>query len=236
MPEISMVAMNGHTSQGDTYIDGDGMVDAAGNRFSLLGMAQPGAGNTTFLVLKKIYPNGTVEEWRFLPSGNQKIDKCNLLRSGNDVIVEAITHEITSTKPRRLEKQTGVVLDVFITTTSFEAEESGAGAWMPGSGGGGGEMDPEQLRPIIREEIRAALGLAPASVNLKQEFSGSPTGNYRQALEDKARDCIREDGVITLNNIYSSAGLYQRFVETTYEQVMKGLNEKFPTVGTGDNP
>src|SRR5688500_13731212 len=144
MPDIQMAPLPGHSSMGDTYIDSDGVVDAAGNRFSLLAIPVPGAGNDTSVVLKKIAPSGVVVgEWRFRPVSGQKIDKANLLRSGQDVIVECITHAAVNTKPRQLHKETGVVQGVFVTTTSFESEEGGAGAF---TGGGQQEVDVDYAR------------------------------------------------------------------------------------------
>lgn len=150
MPDVQLVPLPGHSSMGDTYLDSDGVVDAAGNRFSLLAEAQPGNGNNTFATLRKLAPDGTVlGTWVFRPMPNQKIDKANLCRSGRDVIVECITHAVTATKPRQLHKETGVVLGVFVTTASFEAEEGGAGAFVPTG-------VPEE-GGVTREELRAEL-------------------------------------------------------------------------------
>jgi hypothetical protein len=209
---------------GDTLIDTDGMVDAAGNRFSLIAEAQPGNSNITFATLKKITPQGvTTDLARFLPAGNQKIDKANLARSGQDVIVEVITHEVTSIKPRRLEKQAGVIRGVFVTNPQFEAEESGPGAFV---GGGSQEVDVDYER--IENIVRSVIGLADASVNLKQEFSGSPTGNFRQALEDKNKDAIREERVMTEAMFAGGSGshiVYEQLVNTSYTGALGALNE-----------
>lgn len=157
MADIQMVPLPGHSSMGDTYIDSDGDVDAVGNRFSLLAEAQPGNGNITFATLRKIAPNGTVlGTWTFRPTANQKIDKANMLRSGRDVIVECITHAITSTKPRQLHKETNKVEGVWVTTSSFESERGGAGAFVPTG-------IPEE-GGVTKEEVQAIVSAAQTSI------------------------------------------------------------------------
>jgi hypothetical protein len=176
--------------QGDVFVDTDGMVDAAGNRFSLLAQAVPANGNDTYITLYKITPQGTFVSWVFRPSQGQKIDKANLLRSGNDVIVEAITHAITSNKPRLLMKESAVVQGVFVTTASYEGEEGGAGAYT------GGELPPQEVgvtKAEVEEVVREVIGLRAGS--LVQAIAGRPEsegGQIRQGLEDKVKDAIRE--------------------------------------------
>jgi hypothetical protein len=196
MPNIQMVPMAGHSSQGDTYIDGDGTVDAAGNRFSLLGQAQPGNGNNTYVTLRKIAPNGVVVgEWTFLPSSNQKIDKANLLRSGQDVIVEVVTHEITSIKPRLLTKESGVITGVFVTNPQFELEEGGAGAWQP-TGGQEVEVDYGRIEEIVNRVVEAKVNAAKTEIvanmisktqwafvhGLNEHYTIAPAPEFRNAL------------------------------------------------------
>lgn len=227
MPDIQMVPLPGHSSMGDTLLDTDGVVDAAGNRFSLLAEAQPGNGNVTFATLRKFAPSGEVlGTWVFRPMPNQKIDKANICRSGRDVIVECVTHAITSTKPRQLHKESGVVLGVFVTTSSFESEEGGAGAFIP-TGQQEADVDYDRIEQIVR----VALGLAPASVNLKQEFSGSPTGSFRQALEDKAKDAVREERVMTEAMFAGGSGspiVYQQLVNTSYTGALGAIRDSAP--------
>lgn len=165
MADIQMIPLPGHSSQGDTYIDSDGDVDAVGNRFSLLAEAQPGNGNITFATLRKIAPNGTVlGTWTFRPTANQKIDKANMLRSGRDVIVECITHAITSTKPRQLHKETNKVEGVWVTTSSFESERGGAGAFVP-TGQQEADVDYAKIKDIM--EAVAVADINPVTNTAK---------------------------------------------------------------------
>jgi hypothetical protein len=191
MPDIQMVPMPGHTSQGDTYLDTDGMVDAAGNRFSLLAQAVPNAGNDTYVTLYKITPQGTYITWVFRPTPNQKIDKANLLRSGNDVIVECITHAITSQKPRQLTKETAVVQGVFVTTASYEGEEGGAGAWMPtGNPPQEIEVDYQRISDIVDARVDAAVAQIVANIIPKVQWAlvHGLNDNFTQAPAPELRD------------------------------------------------
>jgi hypothetical protein len=198
MPDIQMVPLPGHTSAGDTYIDTDGMVDAAGNRFSLLAQAVPNAGNDTYVTLYKITPSGTFVTWVFRPTAGQKIDKANLLRSGNDVIVEAITHAITSVKPRQLTKESAVVQGVFVTTASYEGEEGGAGAYT------GGELPPQEAG-MTKDEFVLALNTPndPLAVALGK------------TIRNKSREAISTEKVLTENN--GQHYFYQFFKDRLYE-------------------
>jgi hypothetical protein len=169
VPEYELQANPTFSTSGDAYIDTDELVDAAGNRYVALAEAQPGNGNNTFVTLRKITPNGVVLELgRFYPTGNQKIDKAVLSRSGRSLIVSGITHEIVGTKPRVLERQDFAVDVGFITTTTFLLEEGGPGAFVgmsqvptptpvPVVCPPPVPVDYAQIRQIMREEIGRAL-------------------------------------------------------------------------------
>jgi hypothetical protein len=198
MPDIQLVPMPGHTSMGDVLVDTDGLVDAAGNRFSLLAQAVPANGNDTYITLHKITPAGAFTSWVFRPSQGQKIDKANLLRSGNDVIVECITHAITSNKPRLLMKESAVVQGVFVTTASYEGEEGGAGAYT------GGELPPQEAG-MTKDEFVLALNTPndPLAVALGK------------TIKNKSREAISTEKVLTENN--GQHYFYQFFKDRLYE-------------------
>jgi hypothetical protein len=201
MPDIQLQPLPNHSMQGDVFVDTDGMVDAAGNRFSLLAQAVPANGNDTYITLYKITPQGTFISWVFRPSQGQKIDKANLLRSGNDVIVECITHAITSNKPRLLMKESAVVQGVFVTTASYEGEEGGAGAWQPD----GQPPQPPQEAGMTKDEFVAALNTPsdPLAVALGK------------TIKNKSREAISTEKVLTENN--GQHYFYQFFKDRLYE-------------------
>jgi hypothetical protein len=191
MPDIQLVPMPGHTSMGDVLVDTDGLVDAAGNRFSLLAQAVPANGNDTYITLHKITPAGAFTSWVFRPSQGQKIDKANLLRSGNDVIVECITHAITSNKPRLLMKESAVVQGVFVTTASYEGEEGGAGAWMPtGNPPQEIEVDYQRISDIVDARVDAAVATIVANMIPKVQWAlvHGLNDNFTQAPAPELRD------------------------------------------------
>lgn len=187
MADIQMVPLPGHSSMGDTYIDSDGDVDAVGNRFSLLAEAQPGNGNITFATLRKIAPNGTVlGTWTFRPTANQKIDKANMLRSGRDVIVECITHAITSTKPRQLHKETNKVEGVWVTTSSFESERGGAGAFVPTGVPEEGGVTKEEVQTIVSAAQASIISTVVGNIIPKVQYA------FINGLDDENEDDLAE--------------------------------------------
>jgi hypothetical protein len=191
MPDIQLQPLPNHSMQGDVFVDTDGMVDAAGNRFSLLAQAVPANGNDTYITLYKITPQGTFISWVFRPSQGQKIDKANLLRSGNDVIVECITHAITSNKPRLLMKESAVVQGVFVTTASYEGEEGGAGAWMPtGNPPQEIEVDYQRISDIVDARVDAAVAQIVANIIPKVQWAlvHGLNDNFTQAPAPELRD------------------------------------------------
>jgi hypothetical protein len=191
MPDIQLQPLPNHSMQGDVFVDTDGMVDAAGNRFSLLAQAVPANGNDTYITLYKITPQGTFISWVFRPSQGQKIDKANLLRSGNDVIVECITHAITSNKPRLLMKESAVVQGVFVTTASYEGEEGGAGAWMPtGNPPQEIEVDYQRISDIVDARVDAAVATIVANIIPKVQWAlvHGLNDNFTQAPAPELRD------------------------------------------------
>jgi hypothetical protein len=63
--------------------------------------------------------------------------------------------------------------------------------------------------------------IVAGEVNRLRGYFGETTlpegQRVRQALENKAKDAIREEGVLTEATIYNSPGLYNRLRETLYE-------------------
>ncbi|HKP51172.1 MAG TPA: hypothetical protein VJ183_00825 [Chloroflexia bacterium] len=210
MSEIQAVPLV--SDQGDTYVDCDHVVDGASNHF--VGYIEM-AGNETWATIKRYAPDGVITgEWTVIPSAKHKIDELTLAHSGDSLLLLFTTHEIKEQKPRSIRIESATIAGVYSVRAGMEMEEGGAGAFTGNGGGPGG--DPQEDGMTV-EELTDALANPnhPLTVTLGK------------LIKNRGREAVAQEMVerklLTLDNIYTSHGLYQRFVETTGEQVLKSL-------------
>lgn len=86
----------------------------------------------------------------------------------------------------------------------------------------------------LTDELLAELKKGPRNSELAAVLQKMMDNSVKANADEAAEAAIARAGVITESNIHASAGLYDRFRESTYEQVWKvlveaGLAHKPPT-------
>lgn len=76
----------------------------------------------------------------------------------------------------------------------------------------------------IIDELVADLKQNPPS-DLRKILQKMLDNAVKANADDAVVTAIHAEGVLTLDNVHDSTGLYKRFQETTYEQVWKVLRE-----------
>jgi hypothetical protein len=157
--------------QGDTFIDILGGVDGAGNSF--VGIVT--TGNNNYVTVRRYTPAGqgaVIANVLPAPGGTvgYKIDAAYMTHSGVDVIVDMITHDATSVKPRGIRVERAVIRGVWVPR--LQEEEGGAGAFV-GSGSGGGDVGG-----ATKEEVQAIVDAAVLSIK------GQPNINLRVVIDN----------------------------------------------------
>lgn len=170
------------------FIDSSFVIDAAGNQFLVIGVAEYPPTNNTWAEVYKIPPAGPVPsapQWRVLPSGVQKIDAVTVYYSGTDLMVELVTHE-PGPAPRDTTVELGIIRGVFVYEEGMERHSGGPGAFTggaePNPDPGGGGMTVEEMKQGMREVLGVTDPNAPFT-----QFWGSHR-SIRQGIEDKVVD------------------------------------------------
>ncbi len=115
--------------QGDSFIDVDQVVDAAGNRFVAVGVATPGNNNDTNVSVMCYTPSGAISgQWTVYPSANHKVDKLSITHTGQDLLLVMITHEISGL-PCSIRVESAVIPGVFTDSAGLSLQEGGPGAF-----------------------------------------------------------------------------------------------------------
>lgn len=198
------------------------LVDAARNTFETVKNENPQNNNQTWAELARHNEAG-VETGRWyvnpktLPPGScapgvpacgWKIDAVANYYTGTGVYV-AMTVHTYGTTVRERDVQGRVIPNIF-TYDPAELQRTGAeGAYDPIAAQQECEpVDYALIRQIVREEAANAATLVINN------------------MISKSRAALQQEGVLTLANVHDSYGLYLRFVESTYEQAGKVLDER----------
>jgi hypothetical protein len=212
--------------------------DYAGNRFDGYLLTE---GNTTTIKVIKRNPQGVVLAQEQAQARNPqgavlKLNSMDMAIDVADLVIVGNGYELTS--PSRNHWQVGGVwanIAVPFPNGTDPAAGTGlqvfAGVTQPEPS----SCDAECIRAIVKEEIKAAIGLS-AGQTLKQEITGSITGNFRQALEDKAKDALREERVLTEQMFNGGAGsfiVYQQLLNTSYTGALEARKQPLPTPTVG---
>jgi hypothetical protein len=185
---------------GGQYIDIAGRVDAAANSFVAIASHEPANNNITWIEIRRFSPAGALtwyDEAR-PREPNFKIENINLTHSGPTLFVQMTVHSY-GPGPRIRRAEQVPFEGVFTYRPGMENEEGAPGAFQPSEQTV--EIDYAQIQRMIDAEgveIRAAL--VPA---VKSE--------------------MERQGVLTLNNVYASHGLYNRISETAFQSSVNAL-------------
>lgn len=193
------------SESGKSFVDIDILTDGAGNL--LLGIV--GAGNENGVDCYKLSTSGVLTYLDTVlpgPGGTEghKVDKAAIHRSGANLVVGMITHDAVSADPRSIRVELAQVPNVYVVRPGEELEEGGAGAFQP-TGGTEVEIDYDRIASIVADKVNAAQTLIINN------------------MLSKAKAALTQEGVLTLGNVYTSDGLYQRFKDTTKEECTKAL-------------
>ncbi|HKP53816.1 MAG TPA: S-layer homology domain-containing protein [Chloroflexia bacterium] len=116
--------------QGNSFVDVDQVVDAAGNRFVAIGEAQTGQNNITWVTVMCYAPSGAISgQWTIDPSTNHKIDKLSITHTGQDLLLALITHQISDDSVRSIRVESAVIPGVFTDSAGLDQEIGGPGAF-----------------------------------------------------------------------------------------------------------
>jgi hypothetical protein len=123
--------------QGSSFLDGDQVVDAGGNRFVAVVESEPLNNNVTWVTVRRFTPSGAIsQQWTIDPSDDHKIDKVAITHSGQDLLFLIVTHEDDSDNGdqpeatiRSIRIESAVIPGVFINSAGLDQEEGGAGAF-----------------------------------------------------------------------------------------------------------
>jgi hypothetical protein len=163
---------------GDTFIDILGGVDGAGNSF--VGIVT--TGNNNYVTVRRYTPAGVgavIANVLPAPGGTvgYKIDAAYMTHSGVDVIIDMITHDATSVKPRGIRVERAVIRGVWVPR--LQEEEGGAGAFVgSGSGGGDVEVDYERIKAdtaaVVEQWARTTIAniIPKTKIGVEQLFDG----------------------------------------------------------------
>jgi hypothetical protein len=198
--------------QGDTFIDVLGGVDGAGNSF--VGVVT--TGNDNYVIVRRYTPAGqgaVIANVLPAPGGTEgyKIDAAYMTHSGVDVIVDMITHDATSIKPRGIRVERAVIRGVWVPR--LQEEEGGAGAFV-GSGSGGGDVEVDYDR--IKSDTQAIVDAAVHSIK------GQDNITLRVVIDNisvKAKKGVEE----LFDGGNGSAIVYQQLTNTSFTG-SKGAN------------
>jgi hypothetical protein len=191
-------------------------VDAAGNHYFIYGDENTDNSNITPINVKKYAPNGVLlGHWVENLPHPHKVDFLSASHSGQELVIDALTHTYEGV---RIKAMCSIRINVgFVTTPQFEAEVGGPDAFV----GNGGE--PQGEPGMTKQEFIDAL--KNPSDELTVQLGKLMKNNARIAIDFE----LNEEGVLDMDNVHSSYGLWRRFVESTYEQVGKVLDERgFP--------
>jgi hypothetical protein len=150
------------------------------------------------------------------PSANEgmrprKIADMTLMLDRADVVATVTGYNLTATTRLHYQEEFRWP-NVAVPFPQGVSEMSGAGVEMFSEVEVG--ITPEQVEEIVTRVIRAEEARQTTEIN--------------NGMVARVKQAINELGVLTLNNIYTSYGLWRRFVETTYEQCKKVIDERFP--------
>lgn len=176
------------------FIDSDFIIDAAGNLFLAIGVAEYPPTNSTWVEVFKVPPSGPVPaqpQWKVLPTNfgtpnPQKIDQVAVYYSGTDLLVEIVTHE-PGAAPRDTTVEQAVIPGVFVYEAGMQLHSGGPGAFagggQPNPEPGGADVDYPRVEAIVAFVVQREL------TGLIQQFGGQ---GIRQGLEDKGKDALVE--------------------------------------------
>ena len=198
------------------------LVDAGGNTFNAYKEELEQNANITWVEVRRYAPDGTqTGQWPLYPLTSFKIDAVGMFHSGDDLKVTATNHTYTTGRAKDVEL--GTIPDVFVFTPQFSQQRGGAGAFQPG-------QDPPPTNcNVDYDRIQAMLNAQTDQImrTLRTEIAGCPTCSLRQGIEDKAKDAIREERVMTEAMFAGGSGshiVYAQLVNTSYSGALSALN------------
>lgn len=211
-------------TMGDTFISLDLLIDGAGNSFYGVGVAEPGNANDTWINITRLAPDPNpvvTGEYECDPVPGQKFDEVALAHSGTTLLVAGIDHKITSDKPRPIKVVLCAFAGAYSVRAGQELEEGGAGAFT-------GYIN--QSDPVDYDEIERRVRTV-----VHDELYKNPGGAIKVIVDNmipKVTEALRQ-ALVADGLFYHSDGIYARIVETTWQQVIRGLYDyKVPTTGT----
>jgi hypothetical protein len=198
----------------DTFIDILGGVDGAGNSF--VGIVT--TSNNNYVTVRRYTPAGVgtvIANVLPAPGGTvgYKIDAAYMTHSGVDVIVDMITHDATSVKPRGIRVERAVIRGVWVPR--LQEEEGGAGAFV-GSGSGGGDVGG-----ATKEEVQAIVDAAVLSIK------GQSNINLRVVVDNilpKTKAGVEQ----LFDGERGSDIVYSQLVNTSFTGALGALEEHEP--------
>lgn len=176
------------------------------------------AGNSTYVELfKTTSVGGTARIGDFemqdgpvtgKPPAPRKMVDVHLMLDGDNIVATVTGYDLTSPTRKHYQEEY-VFAHIAVPFPVGVSPESGAGPAMFRSEGNPQPqeepVDYDKIKQIVKVEVDAAKTLIIAN------------------MISKTKAAIDEANVLTLANIYTSDGLYQRFVDTTSEEVIKAL-------------
>lgn len=165
-----------------------------------------------FLVVEKCKADKVIGRWRVELPENLKVDSIDTLVAGPHVVAVLTGHTAAADDPNRHYRK---YIHIFENIADVAGPEGPKPVAIPvavqvaetGHTGGQAavtEAEKEQIANLVVSKLRNEFG-----------------GNIPQGLLGRVRDALREEGVLTLNNIKGSAGLYERLRDTIYEELKK---------------